>query len=68
MAADPVSCGERLFLANPDLPAGFRVNAPLNRPDRATFYAGGEPGHTDCPAMPGRDTPAAVSGSARLGV
>ncbi len=36
-----------LFLANPDLPKRFEVNALLNQPDRATFYGGGEKGYTD---------------------
>jgi len=40
-----------LFLANPDLPERFRRGAPLNPPDRATFYGGGEKGYTDYPAM-----------------
>ncbi|KAF5809100.1 putative 12-oxophytodienoate reductase [Helianthus annuus] len=28
----------RLFLANPDLPKRFELNAPLNKYDRSTFY------------------------------
>jgi N-ethylmaleimide reductase len=48
--ADLVSFG-RLFLANPDLPERFAKNAPLNSPDRATFYEGGENGYTDYPAF-----------------
>ena len=39
------------FLANPDLPERFRRNAPLNAPDRATFYGGGEKGYTDYPTL-----------------
>ncbi|KAL2942746.1 putative 12-oxophytodienoate reductase 11 [Bienertia sinuspersici] len=27
----------RLFLANPDLPTRFKLNAPLNKYDRSTF-------------------------------
>jgi N-ethylmaleimide reductase len=42
-----------LFLANPDLPERFRRGAGLNPPDRATFYAGGEKGYTDYPALRG---------------
>lgn len=42
-----------LFLANPDLPERFRRGAPLNTPDRSTFYAGGEKGYIDYPALPG---------------
>ena len=39
------------FLANPDLPARFRQNAPLNKPDVDTFYVGGAKGYTDYPAL-----------------
>ncbi|KAF6167024.1 hypothetical protein GIB67_041279 [Kingdonia uniflora] len=35
--ADLISYG-RLFLANPDLPKRFELNAPLNKYDRKTFY------------------------------
>ena len=42
----------RLFLANPDLPARFAHNAPLNAPDAATFYGGTAKGYTDYPALP----------------
>jgi N-ethylmaleimide reductase len=37
------------FLANPDLPARFRRNAPLNAPDYSTFYMGGDKGYIDYP-------------------
>lgn len=36
-----------LFLANPDLPRRFELDAPLNQPDFPTFFAGGERGYTD---------------------
>jgi len=39
------------FLANPDLPARFRRDAPLNAADPGTFYGGGERGYTDYPAL-----------------
>ncbi|HRZ07929.1 MAG TPA: alkene reductase [Candidatus Competibacteraceae bacterium] len=39
------------FLANPDLPERFRQGAPLNAPDKATFYTPGEQGYTDYPAL-----------------
>jgi N-ethylmaleimide reductase len=39
------------FLANPDLPARYREDAPLNAPDVATFYAGDEKGYIDYPAL-----------------
>ena len=29
----------RLFIANPDLPERFRLNAPLNQPDESFFMA-----------------------------
>jgi N-ethylmaleimide reductase len=48
--ADAVAFG-RLFLANPDLPERFRLNAPLNTPDELTFYGGAEKGYTDYPAL-----------------
>ncbi|WP_395626333.1 alkene reductase [Daejeonella sp.] len=38
-----------LFLANPDLPKRFELNAPLNQPDRATMYSGQEKGYIDYP-------------------
>ncbi|MFE9775757.1 alkene reductase [Streptomyces sp. NPDC005931] len=46
--ADLVSVGA-LALANPDLVARLRSNAPLNTPDPATFYGGGAAGYTDYP-------------------
>jgi N-ethylmaleimide reductase len=39
------------FLANPDLPERFRRGAPLNQPDRNTFYGGGSAGYTDYPVL-----------------
>ena len=48
--ADLVAYG-RLFIANPDLPKRFALNAPLNTPDRSTFYGGNERGYTDYPAL-----------------
>lgn len=39
------------FLANPDLPARLSSNASLNTPDRDTFYAPGEKGYIDYPAL-----------------
>ncbi len=48
--ADLVSFG-RLFIANPDLARRLRDNAPLNAPDRATFYGGNDKGYTDYPAL-----------------
>ncbi len=41
----------RPFLANPDLVARMKKDAPLNTPDMATFYVPGAKGYTDYPAM-----------------
>lgn len=49
-AADLVAFG-RLFIANPDLVERLRRQAPLNTPDRSTFYGGGEHGYTDYPSL-----------------
>ncbi|CAI0396811.1 unnamed protein product [Linum tenue] len=49
--ADLVAYG-RLFLANPDLPRRFELNAPLNKYNRDTFYIS-DPviGYTDYPFL-----------------
>ncbi len=48
--ADFIAFG-RLYIANPDLVARFRLNARLNRPDEATFYSGGNRGYIDYPTL-----------------
>ncbi|GAA3384176.1 alkene reductase [Cryptosporangium minutisporangium] len=48
--ADLVSVGG-MALANPDLPERLRTGAPLNTPDRATFYGGDHRGYTDYPRL-----------------
>lgn len=48
--ADLVAFG-RLYIANPDLVERFAANAPLNKPDRNTFYGGDAEGYTDYPTM-----------------
>jgi hypothetical protein len=48
--ADAVVFG-KLFLANPDLPERFRLNAPLNTPRPDTFYGQGPEGYTDYPGL-----------------
>jgi 2,4-dienoyl-CoA reductase-like NADH-dependent reductase (Old Yellow Enzyme family) len=48
--ADAVAFGV-LFIANPDLPERFALNAPLNTPNPATFYAPGAVGYTDQPTL-----------------
>lgn len=41
----------RPFLANPDLVARMKANAPLNEPDPSTFYMPGPKGYTDYPSL-----------------
>lgn len=41
----------KLFIANPDLPARFALDAPLNTPDPKSFYGGDERGYTDYPGL-----------------
>jgi 2,4-dienoyl-CoA reductase-like NADH-dependent reductase (Old Yellow Enzyme family) len=48
--ADAVAFGIP-FLANPDLPERFRLNASLNAPAQETFYAPGAKGYTDYPFL-----------------
>jgi N-ethylmaleimide reductase len=48
--ADLVAIGVP-FLANPDLPARYRNDGPLNAADPATFYAGEDKGYIDYPAL-----------------
>jgi 2,4-dienoyl-CoA reductase-like NADH-dependent reductase (Old Yellow Enzyme family) len=48
--ADAIAFG-RSFIANPDLPKRIRVNASLNEPNAATFYASGAEGYTDYPFL-----------------
>ena len=48
--ADLVAFG-RLYIANPDLVERLREDAPLNVPDRATFYGGDGRGYTDYPSL-----------------
>jgi N-ethylmaleimide reductase len=48
--ADLVAFG-RPYIANPDLVRRLREGAPLNAPDRATFYGGGAQGYTDYPTL-----------------
>jgi 2,4-dienoyl-CoA reductase-like NADH-dependent reductase (Old Yellow Enzyme family) len=48
--ADAIAFG-RTFLANPDLPARLRANAPLNAPVVDTYYTQGAEGYTDYPTL-----------------
>src|SRR5580693_986150 len=47
---DAVAFG-KLFIANPDLPQRFALQAPLNEPKVPEFYAGGAHGYTDYPSL-----------------
>lgn len=49
-AADLI-CFGRPFISNPDLVERLRSKAPLNDWDQNTFYAGGEKGYIDYPAL-----------------
>jgi len=48
--ADLIAFG-KLFIANPDLVERLKRGAPLNVPDKATFYGGGAKGYTDYPTL-----------------
>lgn len=48
--ADLVSFG-KLFIANPDLPKRFELDASLNAPNPRTFYGPDEKGYTDYPFL-----------------
>jgi N-ethylmaleimide reductase len=49
-AADLIAFGKP-FIANPDLVERLKRGAPLNVPDKATFYGGGAKGYTDYPTL-----------------
>jgi N-ethylmaleimide reductase len=48
--ADLIAFG-RLYIANPDLVERLRSSAPLNVPERETFFGGGARGYTDYPTL-----------------
>jgi N-ethylmaleimide reductase len=48
--ADLIAFG-KAFISNPDLVARLKLGAPLNEPDKATFYGGGAKGYTDYPTL-----------------
>ena len=48
--ADAVAFGVP-FIANPDLPRRFELDAPLNEPQPETFYAPGPEGYVDYPVL-----------------
>lgn len=55
--ADLIAFG-KLFISNPDLVERLKTGAPLNAPDKATFYGGGEKGYIDYPTLVGALDPA----------
>src|SRR4029079_7089832 len=48
--ADLIAFG-RKFIANPDLPARWRIGAPFNAEDPTTYRGGGEKGYTAYPSL-----------------
>jgi 2,4-dienoyl-CoA reductase-like NADH-dependent reductase (Old Yellow Enzyme family) len=42
----------QMVLANPDFVTRLRTDAPINEPDRASFFGGTARGYTDYPALP----------------
>jgi N-ethylmaleimide reductase len=58
--ADLVAFGQ-MFIANPDLPERFRLHAPLNKPNKDTFYGGGAEGYIDYPTLGGAKPPPAAA-------
>ena len=48
--ADLIAFG-KAFISNPDLVERLKRGAPLNAPDKATFYGGGAKGYTDYPVL-----------------
>jgi N-ethylmaleimide reductase len=48
--ADLIAFGKP-FIANPDLVDRLKRNAPLNEPDKMTFYGGGARGYIDYPVL-----------------
>jgi N-ethylmaleimide reductase len=43
----------QMVLANPDFVARLKRGAPMNEPDRASFFGGTAQGYTDYPALEG---------------
>src|SRR6202011_2078322 len=46
---------EKVFIASPALVERLKRGAPLNAPDKATFYGGDATGYTDYPALEAAD-------------
>src|SRR5277367_2219169 len=62
---DAVAFG-KLFIANPDLPQRFALQAPLNAPRVPEFYAGGAHGYTDYPSLSAIQSSDLYSSQARV--
>jgi len=56
-SADLIAFG-RAYIANPDLAERLRSDAPLNTPDRDTYFEGGSRGYTDYPTLDPAPPPA----------
>jgi N-ethylmaleimide reductase len=41
----------RFVLSTPDFSARLKSGAPMNEPDKSTYYAGGAKGYTDYPTL-----------------
>ncbi len=54
--ADAVAFGE-LYIANPDLAKRFKLNAPLNEPNRETYYTGTAEAYADYPTLAEEPSP-----------
>lgn len=65
--ADLVAYG-RAFIGNPDLVERFAQDAPLNVPDRTTFYGGGAAGYVDYPRLGDDREVETVSNDQRVGL
>ena len=59
--ADAVAYGVQ-FIANPDLPRRFALEAPLNDPNPATFYAPGREGYVDYPSLEAQEVAVSHAG------
>ncbi|MDY8109743.1 alkene reductase [Fulvimarina sp. 2208YS6-2-32] len=46
-----LACFGRPYIANPDLVERLALDAPMNEPDKDTFYGGDEKGYTDYPFL-----------------
>jgi N-ethylmaleimide reductase len=59
-AVDLVAFG-KAFISNPDLVERLKKGAPLNEPDKDTFYGGGAKGYADYPTLGSTQQCAAAS-------